>query len=80
MEQISNEERKAAMATMIITLASGTVDKNDRFINDEEIIEDMIGYAVKDAVLFIMRADNSTVGIPLDCIVRFERKENVYGA
>lgn len=76
MEEITQEQRKQALATITVTLVDGMFDKNDKWISEEVIFEDVMGYAVKDECLFVLRAGNITTVIPIREIEKFERKEN----
>lgn len=76
MEEITNEQRKAALATIVITLVDGMFDKNDKWISEEDIYEDVRSYGIQHEVFLITREDGSTVGIPLREIEKFVVKGN----
>lgn len=76
MDEITNEQRKQALATIVITLVDGMFDKNDKWISEEDIYEDVRSYGIQHEVFLITREDGSTVGIPLREIEKFVVKGN----
>ncbi len=76
MEEITQEQRKAALCTIVITLVDGLFDKNDKWTSEEDIYEDVRSYGIQSDVFLITREDGSTVGIPLREIEKFVVKGN----
>ena len=76
MEEITQEQRKAALSTIVITLVDGMFDKNDKWISEEDIYEDVRSYSIQSEVFLLTREDGSTVGIPLREIEKFTVKGN----
>lgn len=75
-EEISNEQRKQALCTIVITLVDGMFDKNDKWVSEEEIFETVRSYGIQHDVFLITLEDNSTVGIPMREIEKFTVKGN----
>ena len=76
MEEITQEQRKAALFTIVVTLVDGMFDKNGKWISEEEIFEDARGYGVRDDIMYITSESGITTGIPVREIEKFTVKGN----